>query len=60
MSYASLGFVQYIAPSIAFLLGVYVYGEPLSTTKLVCFILIWASIAIFCADAIKTYRTANS
>jgi chloramphenicol-sensitive protein RarD len=60
MSYASLGFVQYIAPSIAFLLGVYVYGEPLSTTKLACFILIWASIAIFCADAIKTYRTAKA
>jgi chloramphenicol-sensitive protein RarD len=51
--------VQYIAPSIAFLLGVYVYGEPLSTTKLACFILIWASIAIFCADAIKTYRAAK-
>jgi chloramphenicol-sensitive protein RarD len=60
MSYASLGFVQYIAPSIVFLLGVYVYGEPLSTTKLACFILIWGSIAIFCADAIKTYRGAKA
>jgi len=60
MSYASLGFVQYIAPSIAFLLGVYAYGEPLSTTKLACFVLIWTSIAIFCADAIKTYRAANA
>jgi chloramphenicol-sensitive protein RarD len=60
MSYASLGFVQYIAPSIAFLLGVYAYDEPLSTTKLACFILIWVSIAIFCADAIKTYRAAKA
>lgn len=60
MSYASLGFVQYIAPSIAFLLGVFAYGEPLSTTKLACFILIWVSIAIFCADAIKTYRAART
>ena len=56
MSYASLGFVQYLAPSIAFLLGVFVYGEPLSTTKLACFILIWVSIAIFCVDALRTYR----
>lgn len=56
MSYASLGFVQYMAPSIAFLLGVFVYNEPLSTTKLACFILIWASIAIFCVDALRTYR----
>nr|WP_315477913.1 EamA family transporter RarD [uncultured Sphingorhabdus sp.] len=60
MSYASLGFVQYIAPSIAFLLGVYAYGEPLSTTKLACFVLIWTSIAIFCADAIKIYRAAKA
>jgi chloramphenicol-sensitive protein RarD len=60
MSYASLGFVQYIAPSIAFLLGFYAYDEPLSTTKLACFILIWFSIAIFCADAIKTYRAAKA
>ena len=60
MSYASLGFVQYIAPSIAFLLGVYAYGEPLSTTKVACFVLIWTSIAIFCADAIKTYRAAKA
>jgi chloramphenicol-sensitive protein RarD len=59
MSYASLGFVQYMAPSIAFLLGVFVYGEPLSATKLACFILIWVSIAIFCADALRTYRAAR-
>lgn len=59
MSYASLGFVQYLAPSIAFLLGIFVYGEPLSTTKLACFILIWISIAIFCADALRTFRAAR-
>ncbi len=60
MSYASLGFVQYIAPTIAFLLGVFVYGEPLSMTKLACFVLIWVSIAIFCADALRTYRAAKA
>ena len=60
MSYASLGFVQYLAPSIVFLLGVFVYGEPLSTTKLVCFVLIWVSIAVFCIDALRTYRAAKA
>lgn len=59
MSYTSLGFVQYLAPSIAFLLGVFIYDEPLSTTKLACFVLIWTSIAIFCVDAIRTYRAAS-
>jgi chloramphenicol-sensitive protein RarD len=60
MSYTSLGFVQYLAPSIAFLLGVFVYNEPLSATKLACFVLIWTSIVIFCADAIRTYRAASA
>jgi chloramphenicol-sensitive protein RarD len=59
MSYAGLGFVQYMAPSIAFLLGVFVYNEPLSATKLACFVLIWVSIAIFCADAIGNYRSSK-
>ena len=60
MSYASLGFVQYLAPSIGFMLGVFVYNEPLSTTKLACFMLIWVSIAIFCVDALRTYRAAKA
>lgn len=60
MSYASLGFVQYLAPSIAFLLGVFVYNEPLNSTKLACFILIWISIAIFCVDALRTYRAGKA
>jgi chloramphenicol-sensitive protein RarD len=32
----------------------------LSTTKLACFLLIWFSIAIFCSDAIKTYRASKA
>lgn len=59
MSYASLGFVQYLAPSIAFLLGVFVYGEMMSSVKLACFILIWISIAIFVGDLLRTMRAAG-
>jgi chloramphenicol-sensitive protein RarD len=42
------------------LLGVFVYNEPLSTTKLACFVLIWVSIAIFCVDALRNYRAAKA
>lgn len=56
MSYAALGFVQYLAPSIAFLLGLFVFGEPLKTAQLVCFMLIWASIAIFSVDMWRKAR----
>ena len=34
MSYTALGFVQYLAPTIVFLLGAFVYNEPLDATKL--------------------------
>ncbi|WP_293704329.1 EamA family transporter RarD, partial [Sphingopyxis sp. UBA6723] len=33
MSYAALGFVQYLAPSIVFLLGLFVFGEPLKPAQ---------------------------
>jgi chloramphenicol-sensitive protein RarD len=56
MNYGTLGFVQFLAPTIVFLLGVFAYDEPLSTTKLVCFVLIWTSIAIFVFDLLRTMR----
>lgn len=53
MSYIAIGFVQYLAPTISFLLGLYVYGEPLSATKLACFLCIWASVALFSVGALR-------
>lgn len=59
MSYAALGFVQFLAPSIQFLLGVYVFGEPLKAAQLACFLLIWTSIAIFSFDMWRKMRAAR-
>ncbi|HEY0595440.1 EamA family transporter RarD [Sphingopyxis sp.] len=56
MSYAALGFVQYLAPSIAFLLSLFVFDEPLKSAQLVCFLLIWASIAVFSFDMWRKMR----
>lgn len=38
-----LGFFQFIAPSIQFLSGVLIYGEPLSQQKMIGFIFIWGA-----------------
>lgn len=51
MDYITIGFIQYLAPSISFLLGLFAYGETLSTTKLLCFLCIWASVALFSVGA---------
>lgn len=44
---STLGFLQYIAPSLQFLLAVFAYGEPLHGPRLVAFGLIWAALAVF-------------
>jgi chloramphenicol-sensitive protein RarD len=59
MSYAALGFVQYLAPSIAFLLSLFIFDEPLKPAQLACFLLIWASIAVFSFDMWRKMRAGR-
>jgi chloramphenicol-sensitive protein RarD len=60
LPYSTLGFLQYIAPSIQFLLAVLVYGEHLTLAHLFCFGLIWAALVIFMADGIRLGRQARA
>ncbi|RUO46424.1 EamA family transporter RarD [Pseudidiomarina aquimaris] len=50
--YATLGFFQYIGPSLMFILAVWVYGEPLAADKLVTFAIIWAALALYSLDTL--------
>ena len=50
MDYSTLGFVQYLAPTIVFILGLFVFEEPLKPVQLGCFVLIWSAIALFMWD----------
>ena len=49
---STLGILQYITPTIAFLLGVFVYHEYFSANMLITFVLIWAGLIIYSADGI--------
>lgn len=49
---STLGILQYITPTIAFLLGVFVYNEYFSANMLITFILIWAGLIIYSTDGI--------
>ncbi|PLR83796.1 EamA family transporter RarD [Bacillus sp. V33-4] len=42
-----LGFLQYIAPTLTLLLGVFVYGEHFSRNHLLAFTFIWAALTIY-------------
>lgn len=47
----ALGIMQYIAPTIQFLLGVFVYAEPFNQRQLIGFVLIWAALFIYTAES---------
>jgi chloramphenicol-sensitive protein RarD len=47
-----MGILQYIAPTLQFLLGVIIYSEPLTRTRMVGFIFIWIALLIFSAESI--------
>ena len=50
-----LGFLQYIAPTVGLLLGVFVFHEPFGRERWVAFGLIWLALANFSADALRRY-----
>lgn len=60
LPYSTLGFLQYIAPSIQFLLAVLAYGEHLTPSHMLCFGLIWTALFIFAADGIRIGRRAKA
>ena len=51
-----LGFIQFLAPTISFMLGVFLYKEPFDNTQLVTFIFIWTAVLLF---SISTYMESK-
>jgi len=51
-----IGLMQYIAPTLQFLLGVLIYKEPFTTTRLVGFSLVWIALIFFWAEGLFAYR----
>jgi len=55
---STLGVTQYVAPTLQLTLGVWVYHEPLSRTRLYSFVLIWAALVIYSLDNLRAQREA--
>lgn len=55
----TVGFLQYLAPSCTFFLGVFVYHETFRRAQFLTFSLIWVALAIFTADAIARWRSGR-
>lgn len=54
-----LGFLQYIAPSISFLLAVFYFEEPFNVHKLYTFILIWIALILFSLSNMQKLRNVK-
>lgn len=59
MDYSTLGFFQFIAPSIVFILGLTVFDRPLLPAQIASFAFIWTAIGIFVWDMLQRRRAAR-
>ncbi|WP_045827440.1 EamA family transporter RarD [Teredinibacter turnerae] len=57
LKYSTIGFIQYLAPSIVFLLAIFWFREPLVWQMAVTFALIWVALAIYSFDGLRRSRT---
>ncbi len=53
---ATMGFLQYLAPSLTFLVAIFLYGEPMNLARLFAFAAIWAGLALYTTDMLLQRR----
>jgi chloramphenicol-sensitive protein RarD len=53
------GILQYIAPTIQFLLGVFVFREGFSRSQFIGFSLVWVALILFAVEGLITFRTKS-
>ena len=58
LTLTTIGFMQYIAPSMVFLLAVFVFAEPLEPLRLAAFAAIWAGLVVFSIGGLKERNDA--
>ncbi|ARU86940.1 EamA family transporter RarD [Pseudomonas sp. M30-35] len=59
LPYTTLGFLQYLAPTLVLLQAIFLFGEHFDSSKLLAFICIWAGLVIYSVDAWLTIRRAK-
>jgi chloramphenicol-sensitive protein RarD len=58
LSLATLGILQYLSPTLQFLLGVWFFHEPFSPGRLVGFVFIWMALLLYTVDGWRANRQA--
>lgn len=55
----TLGLLQYVAPTLQFLTGVFIFGEPFTPQRVIGFGIIWLALAVFTAEGLIIRRRAT-
>lgn len=58
--YSTLGFIQYVAPTLQFILGIYLYAEGFSVNKLIGFGFIWTALIIYSFENLYYLRYSKA
>ena len=53
---STMGLLQFISPTIQFLIGVFLYGEPFTSGQVVGFAIIWAALILFSVESYLARR----
>jgi chloramphenicol-sensitive protein RarD len=56
ISLTTIGMVQYVGPTLQFLTGVFLLGEPMPAARWIGFAVIWLALALFTLDAVRGHR----
>ncbi|WP_297800479.1 EamA family transporter RarD [uncultured Brevundimonas sp.] len=56
---SSMGFLQFLAPTIVFVIGT-VQGEPLNPLRILSFVFIWAAVGVFIYGALTSARRKDA
>lgn len=60
LRYTTLGFIQYVGPTLQFAQAVFLFGEPFSHVALIGFLFIWGGLAVFSFDVLRASAAAGS
>ena len=56
---STIGVLQYIAPTMIFLMAVLVFNEPFGTARMIAFPMIWVALVIYTTSMVRTARAAG-
>ncbi len=57
---STIGILQYIAPTMIFLIAVFVFDEPFTRSRMIAFPMIWAALVIYSASLVAGHRSRRA